>query len=29
MAFAFRLQSILHYRQSLEHQQELRLRAAN
>lgn len=29
MAFCFPLQSILHYRQSLEHQQELRLRAAN
>jgi len=29
MPFRFRLQSILHFRQSLEHQQELRLRAAN
>jgi flagellar export protein FliJ len=29
MAFHFSLQSILHFRQSLEHQQELRLRAAN
>jgi flagellar export protein FliJ len=29
MAFRFGLQSILHLRQSLEHQQELRLRAAN
>lgn len=29
MAFDFKLQSILHFRQSLEHQQELRLRAAN
>jgi flagellar export protein FliJ len=29
MAFDFKLQSIFHYRQSLEHQQELRLRAAN
>lgn len=29
MAFRFALQSVLHLRQSLEHQQELRLRAAN
>jgi flagellar export protein FliJ len=29
MPFRFGLQSILHLRQSLEHQQELRLRAAN
>jgi flagellar export protein FliJ len=29
MAFHFPLESVLHYRQSLEHQQELRLRAAN
>jgi flagellar export protein FliJ len=29
MPFRFPLQSILHYRQSIEHQQELRLRAAN
>ena len=29
MAFHFPLQSVLHYRQSVEHQQELRLRAAN
>ncbi len=29
MAFRFPLQSVLHLRQSLEHQQELRLRAAN
>jgi flagellar export protein FliJ len=29
MAFRFPLQAILHFRQSLEHQQELRLRAAN
>ena len=29
MAFNFSLQSILHFRQSVEHQQELRLRAAN
>jgi flagellar export protein FliJ len=29
MAFQFSLQSVLHLRQSLEHQQELRLRAAN
>jgi flagellar export protein FliJ len=29
MPFQFPLQNILHYRQSLEHQQELRLRAAN
>jgi len=29
MAFHFPLQSVLHYRVSLEHQQELRLRAAN
>jgi flagellar export protein FliJ len=29
MPFRFPLQSILHYRQSVEHQQELRLRAAN
>ena len=29
MPFRFSLQSILHYRQGIEHQQELRLRAAN
>jgi|SRR5258708_637950 len=29
MAFNFPLQAIFHYRQSVEHQQELRLRAAN
>ena len=29
MAFRFPLQAILHFRQSVEHQQELRLRAAN
>jgi flagellar export protein FliJ len=29
MAFHFRLQSVLHLRAGLEHQQELRLRAAN
>jgi flagellar export protein FliJ len=29
MAFRFPLHSVLHLRQSLEHQQELRLRAAN
>jgi flagellar export protein FliJ len=29
MPFRFPLQSILHFRQSIEHQQELRLRAAN
>jgi flagellar export protein FliJ len=29
MPFRFALQSVLHLRQSLEHQQELRLRAAN
>jgi flagellar export protein FliJ len=29
MPFHFPLQSLLHFRQSLEHQQELRLRAAN
>jgi flagellar export protein FliJ len=29
MPFRFPLQVLLHYRQSLEHQQELRLRAAN
>lgn len=29
MAFRFALQSVLHLRQSLEHQQELRLRAVN
>ncbi|HLW89245.1 MAG TPA: flagellar export protein FliJ [Terriglobales bacterium] len=29
MAFRFPLQAVLHYRQSLEHQQELRLRTAN
>jgi flagellar export protein FliJ len=29
MAFQFSLQSILHFRESIEHQQELRLRAAN
>jgi flagellar export protein FliJ len=29
MAFRFPLQAVLHYRQSVEHQQELRLRAAN
>lgn len=29
MSFHFRLQAILHFRQSLEHQQEQRLRAAN
>jgi len=29
MAFRFPLQSVFHYRQSIEHQQELRLRAAN
>jgi flagellar export protein FliJ len=29
MAFQFKLESVLHFRQSLEHQQELRLRAAN
>jgi flagellar export protein FliJ len=29
MAFRFPLQAVLHFRQSVEHQQELRLRAAN
>ena len=29
MAFRFSLDAVLHFRQSLEHQQELRLRAAN
>jgi flagellar export protein FliJ len=29
MAFHFSLQAVLHFRQSIEHQQELRLRAAN
>ena len=29
MPFHFPLQAVLHYRQSVEHQQELRLRAAN
>jgi flagellar export protein FliJ len=29
MAFQFKLASVLHLRQSLEHQQELKLRAAN
>jgi flagellar export protein FliJ len=29
MAFHFPLQAVFHYRQSVEHQQELRLRAAN
>ena len=29
MAFHFPLQAVLHFRQSMEHQQELRLRAAN
>lgn len=29
MAFHFPLEAVLHYRKSLEHQQELRLRAAN
>ena len=29
MPFHFPLQAVLHFRQSLEHQQELRLRAAN
>jgi flagellar export protein FliJ len=29
MAFQFALQAVLHFRKSLEHQQELRLRAAN
>jgi flagellar export protein FliJ len=29
MAFQFPLQAVLHLRQSMEHQQELRLRAAN
>lgn len=29
MAFGFSLQAVLHFRQSMEHQQELRLRAAN
>jgi flagellar export protein FliJ len=29
MPFHFPLQAVLHYRESLEHQQELRLRAAN
>jgi flagellar export protein FliJ len=29
MPFRFPLQAVLHFRQSLEHQQELRLRAAN
>jgi flagellar export protein FliJ len=29
MAFHFPLQALLHFRQSIEHQQELRLRAAN
>jgi flagellar export protein FliJ len=29
MTFHFQLDSVLHFRQSLEHQQELRLRAAN
>lgn len=29
MPFRFTLQAILHFRQSMEHQQELRLRAAN
>lgn len=29
MPFRFPLQAVLHYRQSIEHQQEIRLRAAN
>jgi flagellar export protein FliJ len=29
MAFHFQLQAVLHFRESIEHQQELRLRAAN
>lgn len=29
MPFHFPLQTVLHYRQSMEHQQEIRLRAAN
>lgn len=29
MAFHFPLQAVLHYREGIEHQQELRLRAAN
>jgi flagellar export protein FliJ len=29
MAFQFKLNSVLHFRQSLEHQEELRLQAAN
>jgi len=29
MAFRFPLQAVFHFRQSIEHQQELRLRAAN
>jgi flagellar export protein FliJ len=29
MAFHFPLQAVLHFRQSIEHQQEVRLRAAN
>lgn len=29
MPFHFPLQAVLHYRQSMEHQQEIRLRAAN
>ncbi len=29
MAFHFPLQAVLHFRESMEHQQELRLRAAN
>jgi flagellar export protein FliJ len=29
MAFHFALQSVLHFRQTVEHQQELRVRAAN
>ncbi|HUI85512.1 MAG TPA: hypothetical protein VL240_14910, partial [Candidatus Binatia bacterium] len=29
MAFRFSLETVLHFRRSVEHQQELRLRAAN
>ena len=29
MAFKFKLNAVLHFRESIEHQQELRLRAAN
>jgi len=29
MAFHFKLETVLHFRRSMEHQQELRLRAAN